>query len=62
MCCGSPSPAAGWVRVDHRARCQALPREHGRQAARSKQDRPDGAASGQDQPNHLRAAGGVLIL
>ena len=57
MCCGSASPAAGWVRVDHRAR-RAGPGEHGRQAARSKRDRPGGVASRQDQPNHLRAAAG----
>jgi hypothetical protein len=41
------------VRVDHRARCGG-PREHGRQAARSKRERRGGPASGQDQPNHPR--------
>jgi hypothetical protein len=46
--------------VDHRAR-RAAPREHGRQAARSKRDGPSGLASEEDQPStSAPPAGGAL--
>ncbi|MGH4011041.1 MAG: hypothetical protein ACRDTH_23260 [Pseudonocardiaceae bacterium] len=49
------------VRVASLAARRAGPREHGRQAARSKRDRPE-TASELYQVSHLRAAaGGVLI-
>jgi hypothetical protein len=42
---------------------RAGPREHGRQAARSKRDRPERASALMDQVSHVRAAaGGALDL
>jgi hypothetical protein len=39
----------------------AGPREHGRQAARSKRDRPGRASEQDDELNHVRAAGGGVL-
>jgi hypothetical protein len=57
----SAAAAAGWVWSDHRAR-RPGPREHGRQAARSKRVRPERARKMRCQASHVRAAaGGALI-
>ena len=40
---------------------RASPREHGRQAARSKRDRPERAREPHNGPSHVRAAAGGAL-
>ena len=55
------SAASGQSRWRPRTPARADPREHGRQAARSKRDRPERAREPLYQVSHVRAAvGGVL--